>query len=83
LESADIVVLYLSPASQSPVSLLEMGLHARSGKRIILCPSGFWRIGNVDISAARYQLEKVDSLDALIRATKLRVARWKPVKRPR
>jgi hypothetical protein len=38
LESADVIVLYFSPGSQSPISLLEMGLHARSGKLIVLCP---------------------------------------------
>jgi hypothetical protein len=77
LESADIIVLYLSPGSQSPISLLEMGLYARSGKLIILCPEGYWRKGNVDITAARYGVERVESMGALIQATKARLASWK------
>jgi len=74
LESADVIVLYFSPGSQSPISLLEMGLHARSGKLIVLCPPGYWRKGNVDITAARYGVEQVSSLPDLIAAVKRRVA---------
>lgn len=65
LESADVIVLYLAPGTQSPVSLLEMGLHARSGKLIVLCPPGFWRKGNVDITAERYGIRQVESMEAL------------------
>lgn len=75
LESADVIVLYFSPGSQSPVSLLEMGLHARSGKLIVLCPPGYWRKGNVDITAQRYGVEQVSDLPALIRATRARIAK--------
>ncbi|RXZ35708.1 hypothetical protein EO081_06240 [Sphingomonas desiccabilis] len=75
LESADVIVLYLAPGTQSPVSLLEMGLHARSGKLIILCPPGFWRKGNVDITAERYGIRQVDSMEALTAEVRRRVMR--------
>lgn len=81
LESADVVVMYFAPGSQSPVSLLEMGLHARSGKLIVLCPKGFWRKGNVDITAKAYGVHQVDDLAALIAETRARVAAWKPDQR--
>lgn len=74
LESADVIVLYFSPGSQSPISLLEMGLHARGGKLIVLCPPGYWRKGNVDITGARYGVEQVSSLSELMAAVKRRVA---------
>lgn len=74
LESADIIVLYLAPGSQSPVSLLELGLHARSGKVILLCPPGFWRKGNVDITAERYGIQQVASLEELHKAIDARLA---------
>lgn len=77
LDSADIIVLYFSPGSQSPISLLEMGLHARSGKLIILCPPGYWRKGNVDITAEKYRVEQVSSIDDLIAATKARITKWR------
>ena len=51
LEASDVIVMYFAPGTQSPISLLEMGLHARSGKLIVLAPDGFWRKGNVDITA--------------------------------
>jgi hypothetical protein len=75
LESANVVVLYLTPGSQAPISLLEMGLHARTGKLVVLCPEGFWRKGNVDITAQKYGVKQVESLDALIAEVKARVKR--------
>ncbi len=74
LDSADVVILYLAPGSQSPVSLLELGLHARSGKVVLLCPPGFWRKGNVDITGERYGVKQVHSLNELIAETRRRVA---------
>ena len=70
LEQADIIVMYLVPGSQSPISLLELGLYARSGKLLIACPEGFWRKGNVDITAERYNIPVYDSLEELIAATR-------------
>ncbi len=74
LEAADVIVMYLAPKSQSPVSLLELGLHARTGKLIVLCPEGFWRKGNVDLTAAFYGVEQVSSMEELAAAVKRRVA---------
>lgn len=76
LESADIIVMYFAPGSQSPVSLLEMGLHARGGKLLLLCPKGFWRKGNVDITAERYDIEQVATMDELVQAVRRRVLNW-------
>lgn len=73
LEQADVIVMYLAPGSQSPVSLLELGLHARSGKLIVLCPDGYWRKGNVDAVAARYPVAQVNTMDALIDAVRHRL----------
>ncbi|GAB3588563.1 nucleoside 2-deoxyribosyltransferase domain-containing protein [Acetobacter peroxydans] len=65
LESAHVIVLYFLPGSQSPISLLGMGLHAKSGKLIVLCPQGYWRKGNVDITASRYGIVQVADIDEL------------------
>lgn len=73
LESSDIVIIYFAPGSQSPISLLEMGLYARSGKLVILCPDGYWRKGNVDITAAKYGVTQVRSLDELIAEVRVRL----------
>jgi len=53
-ESADIIAMYFAPDTKSPISLLELGLFAKSGKMIVCCPDGFWRKGNVEIVCQRY-----------------------------
>jgi len=67
LESADHIVLYLDPNTKSPISLLELGLHATGGKLIVCCPDGFWRKANVDIVCQRNNILTLDSLDDLIK----------------
>ncbi|MFW2447166.1 MAG: nucleoside 2-deoxyribosyltransferase domain-containing protein, partial [Qipengyuania pacifica] len=74
LDNADIIVMYLAPGTKSPVSLMELGLHAQSDKVILYCPDGFWRKGNVDITAEYYDIEQVSSIDELISAVRARVA---------
>ena len=68
LDAADIVVMYLAPGTQSPVSLLEFGLCARSGKLMVCCPEGFWRRGNVEVLCQRHLIPLFDTLDDLITA---------------
>lgn len=65
LEQAHSIWLYFAPGTQSPVTLLEMGLHARAGKLRICCPEGFWRRENVRITAQRYQIPLISTLDEL------------------
>jgi hypothetical protein len=65
LERASVVCFYFAPATKSPISLLELGLLARSGRAIVCCPEGFWRRGNVEIVCARYGIELVEDLSAL------------------
>ena len=43
LAQSDHIILYLDPSTKSPVSLLEMGLYAQSGKLSVVGPEGFWR----------------------------------------
>ena len=67
LEAADIIIMHFAPGSQSPVSLLELGLYARTGKLMVVCPEGYWRKGNVDIVAEKYKIKTFDSLNTLTR----------------
>ena len=41
LEKTNLIAMYFEPDTKSPVSLLELGLFARSGKMIVCCPEGF------------------------------------------
>ena len=65
LETADLIAMYFAPHTKSPVSLLELGLFARSGKLVVCCPDGFWRKGNIDIVCERYGVKQVTSLSDL------------------
>ena len=62
LEASDAILLYFAPSTKSPISLLELGLFARTGKLVVCCPEGFWRKGNVDIVCARYGIEVAETL---------------------
>lgn len=61
LERADLIIFYFSPETSSPVSMLELGLFARTGKLLVCCPEGFWRKGNVDIVCERFDIPQVTS----------------------
>lgn len=63
LERADAILLYFDPATKSPISLLELGLFARSGKLLVVCPEGFWRKGNVDIVCERYGIRQSATIE--------------------
>jgi hypothetical protein len=66
LERADLIVMYFDPLTKSPVSLLELGLSANSGKIVVCCPAGYWKKGNVDIVCKKYAIPQIDSLTELI-----------------
>jgi len=66
LDSSDIIVMYFDPNTKSPISLLELGLYAASGKLIVCCPEGIWRKGNVDIVCQRYKVPTVETIEDLI-----------------
>ncbi|CAJ2505705.1 Uu.00g130990.m01.CDS01 [Anthostomella pinea] len=64
-EAADIIVVFFHPDTQAPISLLELGLSARSGKCIVSCPEGYLKRGNVQIVCQRFGVEMVESVDEL------------------
>lgn len=65
LEQSDFIVMYLLPGTKSPISLLELGLYASSGKMLVCCPEGFWRKGNVDIVCENYNIKEFDNIKDL------------------
>ena len=60
-EQADTIVMYFEPSTKSPITLLELGLFARSDRLIVCCPLGFWRRGNVEVVCHRYGVPMVDN----------------------
>lgn len=58
--------MYFAPSTRAPITLLELGLFAQSGKLLVCCPEGYWRRGNVEVVCARYGIPMVADLAALI-----------------
>jgi hypothetical protein len=63
LEKANIILMNLLPNSKSPISLLELGLFARSKKLFIICPPEFYRYDNVRIVTERYKIKLYNNID--------------------
>jgi len=72
IEKADYVLMYFAPDSQSPITLLELGIvAARSPEKLLVsCPDGFWRKGNVDIVCNRYGVRTYETLDVMLQNAK-------------
>jgi hypothetical protein len=66
-EMADLIFMYFAPDTKAPITLLELGLFARSGKLIVVCPDGFWRKGNVEVVCQHYGVQLYSSLEDGIR----------------
>lgn len=67
LEQADMIVMYILGTSKSPISLLEMGLHARGGKMHVICEKDFYRYDNVRITCDWYGVPMYDTLDEFLK----------------
>ncbi len=72
-EESDIIIMYFDPNTISPVTLIEYGLHVKSGKLIVYCPDGYFKKGNIDITSAMYDVTMVNSFDELIETIKKRL----------
>jgi len=66
LEKCDAIIMNFEKGSKSPISLLELGLFAKSGKMFVICPDGFYRKGNVRIVCERNGIPMIDTIDKLI-----------------
>lgn len=65
LEKSTYIVLNLLPQSKSPISLLELGLFAKSGKLWVCCPDNFYRSGNVQIICDKYNIPLYKDIETL------------------
>lgn len=70
LETADFIVMYFDPETESPISLVEFGAHIRDPKMYVICPDGFWKKGNIDITCDFYKAKQIESLDKFIEILK-------------
>ena len=70
LELCKIIVMYFQPGTKSPISLLELGLHAKSEKMIVCCPDGYMKKGNVDIVCEYYGIPVVNTFEELVESVR-------------
>jgi len=66
LDKSDKIVFFMDKDTKSPITLIELGLHARQSNCCVYCPDGFWKKGNVDIVCKRFNIPMVDSIDGLV-----------------
>lgn len=63
---ADILVVFFHPATQAPISLLELGISIKTpGKAIVVCPQGYWKRGYVQIVCNKFGVEMVNTVGDL------------------
>jgi hypothetical protein len=73
LENADLVIFYFAPETKSPISMMELGLLAQSGKLMVCCPQGFWRKGNIDVVCERYKIKQVSTILEIVEEIKSKI----------
>ena len=73
LERAAVIAMYFAPDSKSPISLLELGLTARSGRLVVCSPAGFWRRGNIEVVCARYGVPLIEEMSQWIAVVRSRL----------
>lgn len=73
LNLADIIAFYFDPKTESPISLLELGLFAHSHKIFVCCPKCFWKAGNVDLICDENNIPRFETMEELITAVKTQV----------
>lgn len=65
LEDCEHAIVYFSPDTKAPITLLELGLLSQLApeKTIVVCPDGFYRKGNVSVVCDRYRLRMCNTLE--------------------
>lgn len=66
LSMSDLILMYLQPETMSPISMLELGLYAHTGRLVVCCPDGFWRKGNIDIVCEHHRIIQLDTLSEMM-----------------
>jgi|LauGreDrversion4_2_1035121.scaffolds.fasta_scaffold03413_19 hypothetical protein len=73
LEESDIIFLNFIEDTMSPISLLELGHFASSGKLIVCAPKGFYRRGNVEIVCSRMGIPLFENFEDALSSLSSRI----------
>ena len=71
LEASDMIIMNILGDSKSPITLLELGLFAKSGKLTVCCESEFYRYDNVKTVCDRYSVEMFNSLNECFKTKRI------------
>ena len=67
MERADVVAVFFAKGTQAAITLMELGLFIRTGKKVVVaCEEGFWKRGNVQVVCERFGVDVLGSLEELI-----------------
>ena len=66
LDTADVILMYFSPGTKSPISIGELYHYIDKKPIVPCCPPGFWRKGNIEILCERFDVNLFESLDAAV-----------------
>lgn len=68
LEKADVICFFFDATTISPVTMMELGLWAKSKKVVVCCDKRFWRAGNIHLVCERYGVPFVETFADLVPA---------------
>lgn len=63
LKHSDFIIMNFVAETILPISLLELGLYANSGKIFVISPKEYFRNGNIEIVCADNNIPLFDSLE--------------------
>jgi Nucleoside 2-deoxyribosyltransferase like len=56
LDSCTDILMNFCKDTNAPITLLELGLYADSGRLIVVCPDGFYRQANVELVCTKHNI---------------------------
>lgn len=70
-DASDVIVYYFADETQSPITLLELGMYARThatGEKhiVVRCSPKFWRHGNVKVVCDKYGIPCVETYEEML-----------------
>lgn len=71
IENSTMVIMCFMPNTQSPISMLELGLCLKSTYVMVYCPKDFYRKGNIDVTCALYKVPVFDDFEVFKEKIKL------------
>lgn len=68
IKEADCVLVYFASGSQSPITLLELGILTATPEKVsVVCEDEFWRKGNVEIVCDLYGIQMYPTIKDWVR----------------